>query len=340
VNPAFEKLFGYSSDEAIGRSVDDLLYPPNLSREEMDSRLKNAKKESIHETAKRRKKNGDLVDVDVHAVPLPLESGEQDVLALYQDISERLEAQRGLRESEELFRAVSATAPIGIFCTDANGKILYANNRWAEMTGRTAEHAMRKGWLDAVHPDGRVAVERLWESGFALQMELRDQCRFLTPDGHVNWVQWQTRALLGADGRMEGYVGVIEDIAQRRAAEKRLLEAKEAAEAASQAKSEFLANMSHEIRTPMNGILGMTELALDTDLKPEQREYLDMVHSSAQSLLGIINDILKSTVTCWRSFFLNGDCSQLSPRMDCKPWRPSEKAWTMARHSPSCSSII
>ena len=232
------------------------------------------------------------MDVEVHAVPLPLESGEQDVLALYQDISERLEAQRGLRESEELFRAVSATAPIGIFCTDANGKILYANNRWAEMTGRTAEHAMRKGWLDAVHPDDRVAVERLWESGFALQMELRDQCRFLTPDGHVNWVQWQTRALLGADGRMEGYVGVIEDIAQRRAAEKRLLEAKEAAEAASQAKSEFLANMSHEIRTPMNGILGMTELALDTDLKPEQREYLDMVHSSAQSLLGIINDIL------------------------------------------------
>jgi len=292
VNPAFEKLFGYSSDEAIGRSVDELLYPPNLSREEMDSRLNNAQKESIHETAKRRRKNGDLVDVEVHAVPLPLESGEQDVLALYQDVSERLEAQRALRESEELFRAVSATAPIGIFCTDPNGKILYANNRWAEMTGCTAEHAMRKGWLDAVHPDDRVAVERLWESGFALQMELRDQCRFLTPDGHVNWVQWQTRALLGADGRMEGYVGVIEDITQRRAAEKRLLEAKEAAEAASQAKSEFLANMSHEIRTPMNGILGMTELALDTDLKPEQREYLDMVHSSAESLLGIINDIL------------------------------------------------
>jgi PAS domain S-box-containing protein len=292
VNPAFEKLFGYTSEEAIGRRIDELLFPEDLGKEEKDVRLAKVKTEKLHETTKRKNKRGKLVDVEVHSVPLPMESGEHSVLALYQDISERLEAQRALLESEELFRTVSAAAPIGIFYTDGNGKILYTNKRWEEMTGRTAQDAMRSGWADAVHPEDRAVVERLWESGFAMQIELKDQCRFLTLDGHINWVQWQTRALVGPDGALQGYVGVIEDITKRRAAEQRLTEAKEAAEAASRAKSEFLANMSHEIRTPMNGILGMTDLALDTDLKPEQREYLEMVHSSAESLLAIINDIL------------------------------------------------
>ena len=114
----------------------------------------------------------------------------------------------------------------------------------------------------------------------------------LDPHGNVSQVLTTQVPLRDKDGRVIGLAGVGRDITQLKKAQREMQEAREAAEAASRAKSEFLANMSHEIRTPLNGIVGMTDLALDTDITAEQREYLETIKLSADSLLTVINDIL------------------------------------------------
>jgi len=292
VNPAFEKLFGYTRQEAIGQRVYDLIFPNGCEPAEVQNRHKRMKLEGIHEIAQRRKKDGTLVDVEVFGVPLMLDTAEQSVLAIYQDISERLKAQRALRESEESFRTLSAAAPVGIYRTDSGGKANYTNKRLQEMMDLTSEEALEFGWKNAVHPGDRERVVAVREEAIRNKRPYQASYRFLSKKLKEHWVEVLAEPMLEKDGTLAGYVGVIQDVTERREAEQHLRAAKEAAEAANRAKSEFLANMSHEIRTPMNGILGMTELALDTELKPAQRGYLEMVKTSADTLLGIIDDIL------------------------------------------------
>jgi PAS domain S-box-containing protein len=207
------------------------------------------------------------------------------------EIVERERAEVALRQNEELFRTLSAAAPVGISKVDAEGKLTYVNQAWTEMTGLTFESALADGWRKAVHPDDLERAERIRRPAIAQGLDYSLSFRFVKADRTV-FVETVARGIRDPFGKHLGYVAVTQDVTERRLTAENLQRSKDLAEAANRAKSEFLANMSHEIRTPMNGIIGMTELALDTNLDAEQRGYLGMVKSSADALLVIVNDIL------------------------------------------------
>jgi len=118
------------------------------------------------------------------------------------------------------------------------------------------------------------------------------RCQARRRDGRLFWVDFTAHRVYGADGSVMGSEGVVRDISRQIEFEQALKTARDAAQAAAESKSNFLANMSHEIRTPMNAIIGLTQLALRTELTAQQADYLGKVHKAAHSLLGLINRVL------------------------------------------------
>ncbi|MFZ2854913.1 MAG: response regulator, partial [Rhodocyclaceae bacterium] len=221
-----------------------------------------------------------------------VESARQTALSMARDAeSARRQAEESLLRLRVLSSAVEQS-PIAMFITDGEGHIQYVNPKFEELTAFSSADALGK--KPSLLSSGRMPhrfFEELWgqiRRGHEWQGDICDRRK----SGEFFWSHTLISPVRHDDGRVSQFIGIMEDVTEKRAATDMLLRAKEAADEANQAKSEFLANMSHEIRTPMNAIIGMAYLALRTELSAKQRDYVEKIHLSGQHLLGIVEDVL------------------------------------------------
>ncbi|HEY0063499.1 MAG TPA: response regulator, partial [Telluria sp.] len=214
-----------------------------------------------------------------------------------QQAAELASQQVALKATEAWYRGIIKAAPDGMVVVDADGDIMLSNPQLDQLFGYADGELIGLPITTLVPRPARTAYlaahDTLIAEGNARQLGGANADLYgLRKDGSLFSVEIGLSRLPAVEERGVCVCASVRDISDRKLAEAEVLRAKEIAEEATRAKSDFLANMSHEIRTPMNAIIGMSHLALRTDLDKKQRNYVEKVHRSAENLLGIINDIL------------------------------------------------
>ena len=212
---------------------------------------------------------------------------------IVQDITERKRAEEALRQSEERYRTIIENMHDAYFEMDLKGNLTFFNDALCKLHGRSREDLIGRNNREYMDEETARRTSSVFKEVHATGQPARNMTWKWTQPGQPDrWFEYSVSLIRNAAGQPTGFRGISREITEQIQHEEALQKAKEAADAANRAKSEFLANMSHEIRTPMNGIIGMTELTLETDLTSEQRDNLEMVRASTDSLLSLINDIL------------------------------------------------
>ncbi|MBI4517748.1 MAG: PAS domain S-box protein [Deltaproteobacteria bacterium] len=292
-SPSHARVLGYNPDDFVGGSAFPLVHPDDLPHI-MALFTRVVQTLSAAEPWEFRIQHQDgswriLEGISRNLLDDPAVAG---IVINARDVTERKQAEEALRRSEAHFRSLIDNALDLVSILGADGTFRYASPSNERVLGHKPEDLVGRNAFDFVHPDDTESVMKVFTTalrcpGVAPPVEFR----FRHKDGSWRFVEAIGNNLLDEPG-VAGVVINSRDITERKQAEAEVQRAMTAAEAANRAKSEFVANMSHEIRTPMNGIIGMTELALQTTLTVEQREYLQMVAASGDALMTVINDVL------------------------------------------------
>lgn len=289
------RIYGLSPGSPISRDRLADFYSPE-ERSARDAFVRRVLREGSQEEFETsiRRPDGQVRRVVLSALRQVAEEGRVEALfGVVQDITERHTAMDRLRRSEARYRLLADHMDDVVTRLLPDGRSSYISPAVTSLLGyRPAEMAGRPA-QDFVHPDDRPA---LLEAFAKLAGGLRRctlQQRALRKDGSTVWVETSFQAVTSDQGGAAEIIAVIRDISERRSLEEKLREARDRAEAASEAKSRFLSNMSHELRTPLTSVIGFARILQSREgLGPVERQCADRIHLSGEVLLAVINDVL------------------------------------------------
>ena len=283
------EMFGYSYQEIIGKAASSVFIPEH--RDIIRKKIESRDSEAYEATGLR--KDGTLFSAEIRGRTFEYENRTFRVSTVV-DITARKTAEQKLLESESKYRSVVENAADGILIGDARGNIVDVNGSFLKMTGYEA-HDILQHHISILFDRDELKERPLRFDLLDLGESVIIEREIVNKAGEGIPIEMNSKRT-----SKDNYLAIIRDLRERRKAEenlrginRELKEAKEKAEESDRLKTAFLANMSHEIRTPMNGVLGFAELLKDPDQSSDSRNtYLDIIISSGQQLLHIINDVL------------------------------------------------
>lgn len=298
VNTSFESLTGYSLEEIIYKKPGDILQGPNSSDEtikQMSEAISNRQRFNVEIV--NYKKSGAAYWVQIDGSPVFDEQGVfEGFIAIQNDITSSVRTKQALQLSELNYRTVVDNISEAIVKMDLQGHLQFANDAWFKLLERQ-EHHLHKAriydYLTTEDSEKLHAVLNTYDEDNASEVKKLELQ--IKTDTRTHWVELSTVPVRNESGELITIAATLINIDERIMTEAYLEKSKEEAETLAHAKSRFMANISHEIRTPLNAIIGMSDLLNCTELTPEQTRYVEMVHTSGDALLAILDDILTYT---------------------------------------------
>lgn len=287
VNPAFQKVLGWSENELLNHNIINFVYEEDLEiTKEVIKKLERGL--PLHNFTNRQVTKFNTFKWIEWTTSPDIETGQ--IFTIGRDVTQYMEKKNQLIQSELKFKNLFENVHGIITVHDLEGKITEVNKAGLKSSGYTKEEVKNMTLYDLITSNKHKKIQTYLDVVIN-RGQTTGEMTINKKDGSEAIWYFSSVLYKDADDNDKVLANVI-DITARKRIEESLKNAKEAAEEANRTKSEFVANMSHEIRTPLNGIIGFTELALETNLDATQKQYLEIINHSSLSLFSIINDIL------------------------------------------------